>query len=183
MLTHPPIYLDHAATTPLDPAVLEVMLPYFTERFGNASSVYRLGREARRALDRAREQVAAVLHCPPADIVFTSGGSEGDNAAIRGAVFARGARGRHIVTSAIEHEAVMHTCQSLAGLGVETTFVPVDRHGRVQPGAVAAAIRPDTALVTIMLANNEIGTIQPIAEIAALAHRQGVLVHLSLIHI
>ncbi|MGI8914127.1 MAG: cysteine desulfurase family protein [Chloroflexota bacterium] len=177
MPTSSPIYLDHAATTPLDPAVLEVMLPYFSERFGNASSVYRLGREARRALDRARQQVAAVLHCPPTDIVFTSGGSEGDNAAIKGAVFARGARGRHIVTSAIEHEAVLHTCQALAGFGVETTVVPVDRDGRVMPEAVAAAIRPDTALVTIMLANNEVGTLQPVAEIAELAHRQGILVH------
>jgi cysteine desulfurase len=177
MLRHPPVYLDHAATTPLDPAVLEAMLPYFTERFGNASSVYRLGREARRALDSARGQVAAVLHCPPADVVFTSGGSEGDNAAIKGALFARGARGRHIVTSAIEHEAVLHTCQALAAFGVETTYVPVDNLGRVRPEAVAAAIRPDTALVTIMLANNEIGTLQPIAEIAEIAHRQGVLVH------
>lgn len=177
MPVHPTIYLDHAATTPLDPAVLEVMLPYFTERFGNASSVYRLGREARRALDRAREQVAAVLHCPPADIVFTSGGSEGDNAAIKGAVFAPGARGRHIVTSAIEHEAVLHTCQALTGFGVETTYVPVDRYGRVVPEAVAAAIRPDTALVSIMLANNEIGTIQPVAEIAEIAHHHGAVVH------
>jgi cysteine desulfurase len=174
---HPTIYLDHAATTPLDPAVLEVMLPYFTERFGNASSVYRLGREARRALDRAREQMAAVLHCPPADIVFTSGGSEGDNAAIKGAVFTRGARGRHIVTSAIEHEAVLHTCQALAAFGVETTYVPVDPYGRVAPEAVAAAIRPDTALVSVMLANNEIGTIQPVAEIAEIAHRHGAVVH------
>jgi cysteine desulfurase len=177
MPIHPPIYLDHAATTPLDPAVLEVMLPYFTERFGNASSVYRLGREARRALDRAREQMAAVLHCPPADIVFTSGGSEGDNAAIKGAVFTRGARGRHIVTSAIEHEAVLHTCQALAAFGVETTYVPVDPYGRVAPEAVAAAIRPDTALVSVMLANNEIGTIQPVAEIAEIAHRHGAVVH------
>ena len=172
-----PVYLDHAATTPLDPAVLEAMLPYFTERFGNPSSVYRLGREARRALDRAREQVAAVLHCPPADVVFNSGGSEGDNAAIKGAVFARGAPGRHIVTSAIEHEAVLHTCQALAAFGVETTYVPVDSNGLVQPEAVAAALRPDTALVSIMLANNEIGTIQPVAEIAEIAHRQRVLVH------
>jgi cysteine desulfurase len=177
MPSHPPIYLDHAATTPVDAAVLDVMLPYFTERFGNASSVYRLGRESRRALDRAREQVAAVLHCPPADIVFTSGGSESDNAALKGAVFARGARGRHIVTSAIEHEAVLHTCESLTSFGVETTYVPVDTAGRVQPEAVVAALRPDTALVSIMLANNEIGTIQPIAEIAAIAHRHGILVH------
>ena len=177
MPSQPPIYLDHAATTPLDPAVLEAMLPYFSEKFGNPSSVYRLGREARRALDRAREQVAGVLRCPPADVIFTSGGSEGDNAAIKGAVFARTARGRHVVTCAIEHEAVLHTCQALVALGVETTYLPVDGQGRVSPAAVAAAIRPDTALVSIMLANNEIGTIQPIAEIAAIAHRQGVPVH------
>ena len=177
MPVHRTIYLDHAATTPLDPAVLEGMLPFFTERFGNASSVYRLGREARRALDRAREQVAGVLHCSPADIVFTSGGSEGDNAAIKGAVFAHGARGRHIVTSAIEHEAVLHTCQALAAFGVETTYVPVDRDGRVAPEAVAEAIRADTALVSVMLANNEIGTIQPIAEIAEIAHRHGAIMH------
>src|SRR5579884_439092 len=101
MPSRPTIYLDHAATTPVDPVVLEAMLPFFTERFGNASSVYRLGREARRALDRAREQVAGVLHCRPAEVIFTSGGSEGDNAAIKGVLFARGARGRHIVTSAI----------------------------------------------------------------------------------
>ena len=177
MPVHRTIYLDHAATTPLDPAALEVMLPFFTERFGNASSVYRLGREARRALDRAREQVASVLHCPLADIVFTSGGSEGYNAAIKGTVFAHGARGRHIVTSAIEHEAVLHTCQALAAFGVETTYVPVDRDGRVEPEAVAEAIRPDTALVSVMLANNEIGTIQPIAEIAEIAHRHGAVMH------
>lgn len=177
MPAKPMLYLDHAATTPLDPAVLDAMLPYFSERFGNASSVYRLGREARRALDRSREQVAAVLHCPPADVIFTSGGSEGDNAAIRGVVFARGARGRHVVTSAVEHEAVLHTCEALAPFGVETTIVPVDQDGRVAPEAVAAALRPDTALVTIMLANNEIGTIQPIPEIAAIAHRHGIPVH------
>jgi cysteine desulfurase len=121
--------------------------------------------------------VGGVLHCPPADIVFTSGGSEGDNAAIKGAVFTRGARGRHIVTSAIEHEAVLHTCQALAAFGVETTYVPVDPYGRVAPEAVAAAIRPDTALVSVMLANNEIGTIQPVAEIAEIAHRHGAVVH------
>ncbi len=171
------IYLDHAATTPVDPVVLEAMLPYFTEHFGNASSVYRLGREARRALDRSREQVAGVLHCRPAEVIFTSGGSEGDNTAIKGVLFARGARGRHVVTSAIEHEAVLHTCEALQPLGVETTLVPVDQWGQVDPREVARAIRPDTALVSIMLANNEIGTIQPVAEIAAVAHQHGIPVH------
>ncbi len=171
------IYLDHAATTPLDPAVLEVMLPFFTERFGNASSVYRLGREARRAVDRAREQVASVLHCQPAEVIFTSGGSESDNAAIKGAVFAKGARGHHIVTSAIEHEAVLHTCQALEALQVSTTYVPVDHEGNIDPCAVGEAIRPDTALVTVMLANNEIGTVQPVGAIAQQAHVRGVLVH------
>lgn len=153
------------------------MLPYFSERFGNASSVYRLGRHSRRALDQAREQMAAVLHCPPADIIFTSGGSESDNAAIKGVVLARAARGQHVITSAIEHEAVMHTCAALGRFGVETTYVPVDADGRVETAALAAAIRPDTALISIMLANNEIGTIQPVAEIAGLAHEHDIVVH------
>lgn len=177
MPTRPTIYLDHAATTPVDPAVLEAMLPYFTQHYGNASSVYRLGREARRALDRSREQVAGVLHCRPAEVVFTSGGSEGDNTAIKGALFAHGSRGRHVVTSAIEHEAVLHTCAALQPMGVETTLVPVDQWGQVDPRDVARAIRPDTALVSIMLANNEIGTIQPLAEIAAIAHQHNIPVH------
>src|SRR6266508_2734655 len=146
------IYLDHAATTAVRPEVVEAMLPYLTERAGNPSSVYAYGREARRALDDAREQTAAILGARPQEILFTSGGTEADNAAIKGVAFAAMQRGqgRHIITTEIEHHAVLHTCEWLELFGFRTTYLPVDRDGLVEPAAVEAAIEDDTALITIM---------------------------------
>jgi cysteine desulfurase len=173
------IYLDHAATTPTDPRVLAMMLPYFSDQFGNASSIYGLGRRAHQALDGAHQQVAAVLGARPTEIVFTGGGSEADNLAIKGVAFAPRRRGQHIITSAIEHHAVLHTCQYLEQQGFEVTCLPVDASGRVAPEAVAASLRDDTALVTIMYANNEVGTVQPIAEIGALCRERHVPFHVD----
>ncbi|MDQ3810730.1 MAG: cysteine desulfurase, partial [Chloroflexota bacterium] len=163
------VYLDHAATTPVDPRVLEAMRPFWVEHWGNPSSVYAIGRRARRALDDARDRMARVLSCGPQEIVFTGCGSESDNLAIKGVALAQAEqRGwKHIVTSRIEHHAVLHACEWLAQhLGFEVTYVDVDAFGRVDPDVAAAAVRPDTGLVSIMYANNEIGTIEPIAEIA-----------------
>lgn len=172
-----PIYLDHAATTPVDPRVLEAMLPYFTDQFGNPSGLYGIARSARQALDRARATVAEVLGAKPSEIIFTSGGSESDNAAIKGALWARGVHGAHLITTRIEHHAVLHTCSWLERFGVETTYLSVDSQGLVDPAQVAAAIRPTTALVSIMHANNEIGVVQPLAEIAAIVHAHGIPLH------
>jgi cysteine desulfurase len=166
----PPVYLDNAATTPVDPRVLDAMRPYWEEDWGNPSSVYAVGRRARRALDAGRDRIAQILNCRANEIVFTGCGSESDNLAIKGAAMALAEqRGwRHVVTSRIEHHAVLHACQWLtAHLGFEVTYVDVDSNGSVDPGAVASAIRPDTAVVSIMYANNEVGTVEPIAEIAA----------------
>ncbi len=174
-----PIYLDHAATTPLDLRVLQAMLPYLTERFGNPSSIHRLGREARQALDEARGSVAEVLNASPQEIVFTSSGTEADNLAIKGVAHALllEGKGNHIITSAIEHHAVLHTCDYLERLGFQVTRLPVDGYGLVHPEVLAEAIRPETVLVSIMYANNEVGTIEPIPELAAVAHRHGVYFH------
>jgi cysteine desulfurase len=166
------IYLDHAGTTPTDPAVLEAMLPYFTRRYGNPSSIHAAGQEARRALDDARERVARVLHCRTNEVVFTSGGTESDNSAIHGAATALHETGNHVITTSVEHHAVLHTCQYLENLGYEVTYLPVDRFGMVHPEAVYQAITDRTTLVTIMYANNEIGTINPIAEIARAVKRR-----------
>ncbi len=174
------IYLDHAATTPLDPRVLEAMLPYLTAITGNPSSVHREGREARKGLDRARREVAAVLGARPAEIVFTASGSEADALAIRGVVEAAPIRLPHVVTTAIEHHAVLHTVQDLARRGrCRATYVPVDAEGFVDPEAVAAAVTDDTVLVSVMYANNEVGTIEPVAEIARAVKRRNprALVH------
>lgn len=173
------IYLDHAATTPVDPSVLAAMLPYYQEYFGNPSSIYSAGRVAMHALDEARDQVAAVLNASPREIVFTGGGSESDNLAIRGVALARrqAGRGSHLITSAIEHHAVLHTVEHLQALGFEATILPVDNAGLVRPDDLRAALRPDTALVSIMYANNEIGTIQPIAELGAICREHGVPFH------
>jgi len=171
------VYLDHAATTPVDARVVEAMLPYLSASFGNPSSLYSLARSTRQALDGARGQVATVLGARPSEIVFTSGGTESDNAAIQGVVWAARERGNHVVTTQIEHHAVSHTCEWLKDFGVETTFVPVDADGLVDPSDIAAAIRPSTVLVSVMLANNEIGSIQPLAEIVAVAHARQVPVH------
>ena len=160
------IYMDHAGTTPVDPRVLDAMMVWFTSRFGNASSIHTLGQEAKRALDESRETVARVLGCRLSEVVFTSGGTESDNAAINGAVAALQPTGNHIVTSSIEHHAVLHTCQYLENMGFDVTYLPVDRFGMVDPGDVVQAVTDRTILVTVMYANNEIGTIQPIQEIA-----------------
>ena len=171
------IYLDHAATTPMDPRVVEAMLPFLSEHFGNPSSIYGLGRTARMAIDRAREEVAAALSARPTEIVFTSGGTESDNAAIKGVALARQHDGNHIITAATEHHAVLHSCEWLERLGFETTVLPVDRSGLVDPDAVVGAIRPTTTLITLMYANNEIGTIHPLAEIGKVARSRGVTFH------
>ncbi|MGQ9568391.1 MAG: cysteine desulfurase NifS [Anaerolineae bacterium] len=174
------IYLDHAATTPVDPRVVEAMLPYWTEQYGNPSSIYSLGRAAARALESAREKVASILHCEPREVIFTSCGTESDNLAIRGVAFARRAagKGNHIITSSIEHHAVGHTVEQLAKhFGFEATFLPVDQYGVVDPDEVRKAIRKDTVLISIMYANNEIGTIEPIAEIGAIAREHGIPFH------
>ena len=160
------VYLDHAGTTPLDPKVLEAMVPYFSQRFGNPSSLHSVGQEARYALDEARERVAGVLNCRPREVVCTAGGTESDNAAIHGVATALHETGNHIVTSSVEHHAVLHTCQYLESQGFEVTYLPVDADGMVQPEAVYNAINERTTLVTLMYGNNEIGTINPISEIA-----------------
>ncbi len=174
------IYLDHAATTPVDPRVVEAMLPYWTEQYGNPSSIYSLGRAAARALEDARETVAGILRCEPREVIFTSCGTESDNLAIRGVAFARRAagKGNHIITSSIEHHAVGHTVEQLVKhFGFEATFLPVDQYGVVDPDEVRKAIRKDTVLISIMYANNEIGTIEPIAEIGAIAREHGIPFH------
>ena len=160
------IYLDHSATTPVRAEVLEAMLPYFSFGFGNPSSIYTIGQEARKAVDDAREQTAGVLGARMSEIVFTSGGTESDNAALKGAAFALRHTGSHIITTAIEHHAVLHTCHQLERFGFDVTYVPVDEYGIVDPQTVARAVTDETVLVSVMMANNEIGTIQPVAEIA-----------------
>ena len=171
------IYLDHAATTAVSPEVLREMLPFMTECFGNAASIHGTGREAHRALDRARKQVAAVLGAQPQEIYFTSGGSESDNWAVKGVAWAARGRGKHVITSAVEHHAVLNACAWLEGMGFEVTRLPVDALGRVDPDSVARAVRPDTVLISVMTANNEIGTLQPIREIGELARSRGVPFH------
>ena len=171
------IYMDNAATTATRPEVLEAMLPYFTQHYGNPSSIHGVGRDARRAVEKARGQVAAALGAQPREIYFTAGGSESDNWAIRCAAKALEKKGRHIITSQIEHHAVLHTCAYLEKQGYEVTYLPVDGDGLVSVEDVKKAIRPDTVLITIMAANNEIGTLQPIAEIGKAAHEAGVLFH------
>ncbi len=174
------IYLDHSATTPVSTLALETMLPYFSEHFGNASGIYRQGRIAKQALEEARSTVAAVLNASPAEIVFTSCGSESDNMALRGAAWqARQTNnGNHIITSAVEHKAVITTAQQLAELhGFDLTILPVDGYGRVDPDDLRNAIRPDTFLVSILTANNEVGTIQPIPALTAIAREHGIPFH------
>lgn len=171
------IYLDHAATTFVKEEVLKEMLPYFTEDFGNASTVYSLGQKCKLALDNARERTANSLGCEANEIYFTASGSEADNWAIKGVARANKKKGNHIITSAIEHHAVLHTCKALEKEGFEVTYLPVDEYGLVSPEDVKNAIKDTTILVTIMYANNEIGTIEPIAEIANVAKEKGVLMH------
>lgn len=171
------LYLDHAATTPVAPEVVAAMLPYLAEAFGNPSSAHSFGREAREAVERARRQVAASLGAEPAEIVFTSGGTEADVLALRGVAYACRRRGNHIITTAIEHHAVLDTCLALDTEGFDVTVLPVDEKGKVRLEDVAAAIRDSTILISVMHANNEVGTVQPIRAICEVAHRRGVLVH------
>ncbi len=172
------IYADNAATTAVSEEVLAAMLPYFRENFGNASSIYKLGRDAQKAVETAREKVAKAIGAEPREIYFTSCGSESDNWAIKGTAELMSAKGRkHIITSVFEHHAVLHTTEYLEKHGFEVTYVPVSDKGLIDPEDVRKAIRDDTALVTIMYANNEIGTIQPVDEIAAICHEKGVLFH------
>jgi cysteine desulfurase len=171
------IYLDHASTTPTDPEVVEVMRPWFAEQFGNPSTVYSLGVAAAKAVQDARESIARCIGAEPEEIYFTSGGTEADNWAIQGTADAHQNRGRHLVTSAIEHHAVLETMEHLEKHGCEVTRVPVSNAGLVDPDDVRRAIRPDTVLVSIMHANNEVGTVQPVAEIGEIAREAGVLFH------
>ncbi|KYO64559.1 cysteine desulfurase NifS [Thermovenabulum gondwanense] len=159
------IYMDHAGTTPVRKEVVEAMLPYFTEKFGNASTVYSYGREARKAVEEAREKVAALIGADPKEVYFTSGGTEADNWALRGIAYANKEKGNHIITTAIEHHAVLHTCEDLEKKGFKVTYLPVDKYGRVRVEDVINAINDKTILISIMHANNEIGTIEPIEEI------------------
>ncbi len=172
------IYLDHAATTAVDAQVVAAMLPYFTHEYGNPSAVHRLGQHSQQAMANAREQVAAVMNARADEIIFTGCGSESDNLAVRGVFFGRQGKGNHIITSAIEHQAIGQTCEQLAAhFGARVTVLPVDSYGRVDPAAVAAAITPGTILISIMYANNEVGTIEPLAEIGKIARAHGVLFH------
>jgi len=171
------IYLDYNASTPLDDSAREAMLPYLGRNYGNPSSSHGMGRPLREAIEKARSQVAALLGASPEEIVFNSGGTEGCNHVIKGVAYALRDRGKHIITSAIEHAAVLNACRFLEQQGYEITYLGVDAQGRVDPETVAHEVRPDTILISIMHANNEVGTIQPIAEIAEIAHEGGVLMH------
>lgn len=171
------VYLDNAATTPMHPQVVEAMARAMATTFGNPSSVHAFGQAARRALEEGREQVAALLGAEPGEVVFTGGGTEADNLAILGVARANAERGRHIITSMVEHHAVLHACQALEKDGFRVTYLPVDAFGAVRPEDLERALTDDTILVTIMAANNEVGTLQPIAEIARLAHKRNAYVH------
>lgn len=171
------IYLDHAATTPMDPEVLQAMLPYFTERFGSASTLYSLGKETRQSVEDAREKIANLIGANSNEIFFTSGGTEADNWAIKGAAFANQKKGNHIITSKIEHHAILETCIWLEKHGFEVTYLPVDSNGQVSPEDVRNAITDKTILISIMHANNEIGTIQPVEEIGKIAREKKILFH------
>jgi cysteine desulfurase len=173
-----PIYLDYNATTPIDPAVQSAMQPYFHERFGNPSSGHEFGRDAARAIQEARSQIADSIHAKPDEIIFTGGGSEASNLAIKGVAFASPSKAAlHFITTAIEHPATLEPMQFLQRLGHEVTIVPVDRFGRVDPDDIRSAITPSTALISVMHSNNEVGTIQPIPEIAKIAHNRGIWIH------
>ncbi|MGN1197149.1 MAG: cysteine desulfurase NifS [Acetatifactor sp.] len=171
------IYLDNAATTATEPAVFEAMKPYFEEYYGNAASIYRFAGKSTMAIDRARQTVADFLGAKPGEIYFTGGGSESDNWALKATAFAGRDKGKHIITSKIEHHAVLHTCEFLEKNGFEVTYLDVDENGVVHPEELEKAIRPDTILISIMFANNEIGTIEPIREIGKIAHEHGIIFH------
>lgn len=171
------VYMDHAATTYAAPEVVEAMLPYFSEKFGNPSSVYGIGQENKAAVEEARAKVAAAINAEPNEIYFTAGGTESDNWALKGVAFANIRKGKHIITTAVEHHAVLHAAEWLQSQGFEVTYLPVDQYGMVSPADVEKAIRPDTILISVMYANNEVGTIQPIAEIGAIARAHGIYFH------
>jgi cysteine desulfurase len=171
------VYLDHAATTPLDPEVLEAMRPYFSVKYGNASSLHSFGEEAKDALEQSRGAVAKAVNASPDEIVFTSGGTESDNLALQGVAMARREKGRHIITTQIEHHAVLHPIEFLQKQGFEVTYLPVDKTGLVDVGRLEKAVRDDTILISVMHANNEIGTIEPIKDVGALARKKGILFH------
>ncbi len=171
------IYLDNSATTKTDDEVLKAMLPYFSENYGNPSSIYKIGRENKKAIEEAREKVAKVLNCEPSEIYFTAGGSESDNTAIRGIAYSYKNKGNHIITSKIEHPAVLETCKQLEKEGFEVTYVGVDENGIIKLNELESAIKPTTTLITVMFANNEIGTIQPVKEIGEIARKNNIAFH------
>ncbi len=171
------IYMDHAATTPVDPEVVAAMLPFFTENYGNASSMHAFGQEARQAIEQARESIALLIGAKPDEIIFTSGGTESDNFAVKGIAYARKDKGNHIITSAVEHHAVLEPCHFLEKNGFQVTVLPVDETGLVDPVDVKKAITDKTTLISIMHANNEIGTIEPVREIGAIARECGIAFH------
>mgnify|MGYP002586706556 CR=1 FL=1 len=171
------IYMDNAATTPVKPEVLDAMLPYFTEKFGNPSSIYSISSENKKAITDAREVIAKTINTTPENIYFTAGGSESDNWALKATADAYASKGKHIITTKIEHHAILHTCEYLETKGFEITYLDVDENGLVKLDELTTAIRPDTILISVMFANNEIGTIEPIAEIGKIAHEHGVLFH------
>ncbi|MDF2659151.1 MAG: cysteine desulfurase [Paenibacillus sp.] len=174
-----PIYLDHAATTPVRPEVLEAMLPYYKETFGNPSSLHSFGRESRIAISRSRDSIARQLVCSPAELLFTGGGTESDNTALFGAAEQYGTNRKHIITSQVEHHAVLHACEQLERKGYEVTYIPVDESGQIRLEELIAAIRPDTFLISIMYGNNEVGTLQPIREIGMIARERGIVFHVD----
>ena len=171
------IYLDYSATTPVKSEVVETMMPFFTERFGNPSAIYSIGTEIKEDMDYARRQVAELINAAPNEIIFTSGGTESDNWALIATVKKLANKGKHIITSKIEHHAILHTCNYLERQGFEVTYLNVDSDGVVDPASVEAAIRPDTVLISIMYVNNEVGTVEPIKEICEVAHKHGILFH------
>ena len=177
------IYMDHAATTSVKPEVVDAMIPYFTKHFGNPSSLYGIARASKKAIDTARMQTAKALGAEPDEIYFTSGGSESDNWAIKGVAFANRKRGNNIITTQIEHHAVIHTCQFLKKEGFEVTYLPVDRYGLIDPVDLEKAITDKTILISIMYANNEIGTIEPIAELGAIAREHGIYFHTDAVQV
>jgi cysteine desulfurase len=171
------IYLDYAATTPVHPDVLQAMLPYFTESFGNPSSIHSYGQESKEAIEKARIQVAELIGARSEEIIFTSGGTEADNYALQGICLANRNKGNHIITTATEHHAVLETCKFLEKSGCDVNYLPVDKYGMVDPDSIRQAIKPQTVLISIMHANNEVGTIQPVAEAGRIAHEAGVYFH------
>lgn len=175
------VYFDHSATTPVDPKVVEAMLPFLSEKFGNPSSIHSFGREVKVALEEAREMVAEFCHTRAADIYFTSGGTESDNMAIKGIAYELKTKGKHIITSQVEHHAVLHTCEFLEKEGFEITYLRPDKYGMIHPESVAEAIRKDTILISIMHANNEVGTISPLEQIGSIARNSGVLFHTDVV--